>query len=147
MSGTKSVCVCVCVCVCKENGDCCHCPKTYCFCLFAFKIFTYLAVPGLSCGMLTLSVACRIWFPDHGSDPGSLHCECRVLDTVLPRKSHDFQFWNTRQRIVSDCPHWDCQLFEGRNPVCLPLCMAPSKCPILLRCWINEWVILFYQLL
>ena len=35
-----------------------------------------------------LVLACGIQFPDQGLNPGPLHCECRVLATGPPEKSH-----------------------------------------------------------
>ena len=55
---------------------------------FFFKLFIYLPALRLSCGTLALLVvACGVWFPDQGLNPGPLNWECRVLTTGLPVKS------------------------------------------------------------
>ena len=46
-----------------------------------FYLFTWLGE--------VLVVACGIWFPDQGSNPGSLHWECGVPATGAPGKSQD----------------------------------------------------------
>ena len=49
-------------------------------------------VRGLAMGSgdCCLVATCGIQFPDQGSNPGSLHCECRVLATGQPGKSHNW---------------------------------------------------------
>ena len=55
---------------------------------FFFKLFIYLPALCLSCGTLALLVvACGVWFPDQGLNPGPLNWECGVLTTGLPVKS------------------------------------------------------------
>ena len=65
-------------------------------CIFLnIYLFIYLAPPRLSCGMQALLVAacellvaaCRIYFPDQGSNPGRVHWEHGVLATGPQGKS------------------------------------------------------------
>ena len=57
------------------------------FCLFFKHLFTYLAVPGLSWGIWTLSCSVRDLVPWPGIEPGPLHWEHGVLPTGPPEKS------------------------------------------------------------
>lgn len=61
--------VCMCV-VCMER-------------IFGMYVSMHLAAPGLTCGMQDLLVvACRIWIPDQGKNPGPLHWVLGVL--IIP---------------------------------------------------------------
>ena len=58
------------------------------FSFFLLELLIYLPALGFSCGTLALLVvACGIWFPDKGLNPGPLNWECGVLTTGLPVKS------------------------------------------------------------
>lgn len=51
-------------------------------------LFTYLALPYLSCGKRSILVAVYgVWFPNQGLNPGPLHWEHRVLAIGQPDKS------------------------------------------------------------
>ena len=60
----------------------------------------------LSCGSLAplLQHACRIQFPDQGSNPGPLHWERGVLTTVPPGKSHGISNTITHLKNKLNCP-------------------------------------------
>ena len=69
------------------------------FLFFQYLFIFILAAPGLSCGTWDLQLrhvdsqlwhACRIQFPDQGSNLGPLHWEHGVLPTGPPRKSLNF---------------------------------------------------------
>ena len=63
--------------------------------LFCFVLF-------FSFGMqdLFFIVACRIQFPDQGSNPGPLNWECRVLATGPPGKSLSYLFYTYYQQCI-----------------------------------------------
>ena len=48
-------------------------------CIFFFNIYLSLLV--FVAGFELLAVACRVYFPDHGSNPGPQHWERSVLAT------------------------------------------------------------------
>ena len=78
------------------------------------QIFIYWAALGLSCGTLDLQswlwharsllVACGIWSPNQGSNPGPLHWEHGVLVTGLPGKPVEPVFYNYKWNIILNHP-------------------------------------------
>ena len=57
-----------------------------------------------------MGAACKIWFPDQGSNPGPMHWELRLLTTGGPRKpsiivTFDFHFFTTHCSTVKIKPH------------------------------------------
>ena len=62
--------------------------------LLNIYIVIYLAVPGLRCGRQDLlAVACEIYFPEQGSNPGPLHWEHGVLANEPPGKTPPSVSW------------------------------------------------------
>ena len=121
-----SVCVCVCVCIYIyiyiSEPICCiaeinttlqvkHTSLKFLFNLFIWLCWFLVA----ACELFV--VACGIQFSDQGSNPGTLHWECRVLATQPPGKSLQFSFKKIfLSKIKSPFQRRPCQ----PTPVLLP---------------------------
>ena len=101
-------------------------------------MFIYLAAPGLSCSMWTLS--CGMWdlVPCPGIKPGPLHWECGLLATGPPGKSWSINFNHQLFR-------WECGSLT-RTCAYLSYCYPPKLIIVvqsLSRVWlfVTPWTI------
>ena len=89
---------------------------------FKKQIFIYLAAPGLSCSIWTLS--CGMWdlVLRPGIKPGPLHWECGVLATGPPGKSWSINFNQLFISLLCQMRVW----FSDTH-TCIPLLLLSSQ--------------------